>query len=494
MNYEIKLYTHGVPRGQSTWGVRDFDANYIDTFYGRKSNVPVQLIVEVRQFNSSTFCYYTYLRTDNICDKTGRTGSYFALTLRINYYYADVQNIYSLLDAAYNKFVVGSIVEVNGGVTKYLVTDFAQTDTMLKSLEQELNKYLMQFSSDSDFISLSGFKANGHNEPTAVNVLECNANTIANHVKGNSSISVSPFHPSVREQQVIQKMTAEVNAANAQAQRQISEAQQNAQRDINAARAQAQQDVAAAIRDKETGIQAIRNEYKEADRTISSLSKELDKARKEITDLTNRVQNLTAKLQHALEYKAKYEEISMDLDKKNALLAKIRESLSGLSGIPEALGTNVRTQGKSENGETATKEDGNSSSFMKVIRKIHPFTDFFVMIVLLSIIGITLPKSCDDADPITTVVQDSQLSLKERFSKAIIDIDGISSTKPMKYGDNSSYIVTLINVEESLNGEWVSNDFDVNDNRVTPRKSGECTIFYRVGKDTLVTRTITVEK
>ena len=64
----------------------------------------------------------------------------------------------------------------------------------------------------------------------------------------------------------------------------------------------------------------------------------------------------------------------------------------------------------------------------------------------------------------------------------------------MKYGDNSSYIVTLINVEESLNGEWVSNDFDVNDNRVTPRKSGECTIFYRVGKDTLVTRTITVEK
>lgn len=489
MNYEIKLYTHGVPRGQGTWGVGDFDANYIETFYGRKSNVPVQMIVEVRQFNSSTFCYYTYLRTDNVCDKTGRSGSYFALTLRINYYYADIQNIYNLLDAAYNKFVIGSIVEVNEGVAKYLVTDFAQADTTLKSLEQELNKYLMQFSSDSDFISLSGFKANGHNEPAAINVLECSTCAIANHVKGNGSISVSPFHPSIREQQVIQKMTTEVNAANAQAQRQINEAQQNAQRDINAVKAQAQQDVAAAIREKEAGIQAIRNEYKEADRTISSLHKELDKARKEITDLTNSV----VKLQHALEYKAKYEEISMELDKKNALLAKIRESLSGLSGIPEVFGINVRTQDARENGETVTKEDGNSSSFMKVIRKIHPFTDFFVMIVLLGIIGITLPKSCDDTDLVTTVVNDPQLSLKEVFSKATIDIDGISSTKPMKYGDGSSYIVTLNNVEESLNGEWVSNDFDVYDNQVTPRKPGKCTISYRVGNDTLVTRTITVE-
>lgn len=494
MNYEIKLYTHGVPRGQGTWGVGDFDANYIETFYGRKSNVSVQMIVEVRQFNSSTFCYYTYLRTENICDKTGRTGSYFALTLRINYYYADIQNIYNLLDAAYNKFVVGSIVEVNGGVTKYLVTDFAQTDTMLKSLEQELNKYLMQFSSDSDFISLSGFKANGHNEPAAINVLECSASAIATHVKEAGSISVSPFHPSVREQQVIQKMTEEVNAANAQAQRLINEAQQNALRDINAARTQAQQDVVAAIRDKETGIQAIRNEYKEADRTISSLRKELDKARKEITDLTNSVNNLTAKLQHALKYKSNYEEISAELDKKNALLAKIQESLSGLSGTPEVLGINARTQGAGENGETATKEDGNSSSFMKIIRKIHPFTDFFVMIVLLGIIGVTLPKSCDDADLVTTVVQEPQLSLKERFSKARIDIDGISATNPMKYGDGNSYIVTLINVEECLNGEWVSSDFDVYDNQVTPRKSGECTISYCVGNDTLVTRTITVEE
>lgn len=109
-----------MPNGQGTWGVENFDTNYIETFYGRKSNVPVQMFVEVRRFASSTYCYYTYFRIGNVYDNTGRAGSYFALTIRINYYYADIQNIYNLLDAAYNKFIIGSIVDVNEGVINIL--------------------------------------------------------------------------------------------------------------------------------------------------------------------------------------------------------------------------------------------------------------------------------------------------------------------------------------------------------------------------------------
>lgn len=523
MNYEIKLYAHGVPRGQGTWGVGDFDVNYIETFYGRKSNVPVQMIVEVRQFNSSTFCYYTYLRIDNICDKTGRTGSYFALTLRINYYYADIQNIYNLLDAAYNKFIVGSIVGVNGGVTKYLVTDFSQADTTLKSLEQELNKYLMQFSSDSDFIPLSGFSVKGQCEPVTINLLECDSKIIVSHVKNNGSISVSPLHPSVRVQQIIQEMTEKVNAANAQAQKQISEVQQNAQRDVNAARDQAQQDVAAAMRDKEAGIMAIRKEYKDADKTISSLRKEIDKANKEIASLCESKKELNQKLQKVEVYKNKYDEAKKDLDNKNECLVKIGEVYSELRAILEVKGKNTRPYEDEDRRSEKPQREEKSLSWVEIMRRLHPFTSFVFQgaIILLLIIIIFLPNSCSDKnttyteggvsdsdvslrsdvsktsnnsiDGFQTIVQEFRPSLKEILSRIEIDIVGINPRKMMKYEKGKSYMVSLKVVEEGLDGKWVSNDFDISDNHITPKESGQCTISYVVGNDTLVTRTINVK-
>ena len=445
MKYEIKLYAHGVPEGQDIWGVENFDRNYIEMFYGRRSNFPAQMFVEVRQFAHSTYCYYTYLRTGNVCGKKRRAGSYFALTVRINYYYADIKNIYNLLDAAYNKFVVGSIVEV---------------DTTLKSLEQELKKYLMQFSSDSDFIPLSGFRTNGYSKPVTVNILECDARDITNHVKESGSISVSPFQRSNREQQIIQDMKAKVNAANDQAQKQISEAQQNAQCSVDIAKRQAQQDVAAAIRDKEAGIQAIRKERKEAAETINSLRKENDKKEEKIMSLNDGINNLKLKLQ---------------------------ECLSELNEKSEVIDINSQPHNTDENRSKSTLKEEKNLSLMNVIRKFHPITDFLVMIVLLGIIGITLPKSCDD------IVQKPQFPLKEIFSKAIC-VDGISVQNPMKCGNKYTVTLNLKNVEEYLNGEWVSNDFDISDgNQITPKGQGQCTISYIVGNDTLVTRTIKVQ-
>lgn len=515
MKYDIKLYAHGVPKGQGTWGVVDFDTNYIETFYGRKSNVPVQMFVEVRRAASSTYCYYTYFRIGNVYDNTGRAGSYLALTLRINYYYADIQNIYNLLDAAYNKFVVGSIVGVNEEAIKYLVGDFAQADATLKSLEQEINKYLMQFSSDSDFIPLSGFNVNGQNEPAAVNLLECEVKNIAGHVKNNGSISISPLHPSVRVQQLIQKNAAEINAVNSQAQKQINEVRQNAQRDI-----------AAAIHDKEAGIMAIRNEYKNADKTISSLRKEIDKAHKEIASLCETKKELNQRLQNAEAYKSKYDEAKKDLDNKNECLSKIGEAFAGLSAIPEIKDKNPKSHDIAEERNEIPQKEERGLRLIKLIHKLHPY------LIIIPLLLIIIVNTCSDknathagaevsdskvdsksdafkqknedfaeagrevdseSDASKADEQESQRSLKEAFPNAKIDIADINSQKPMKYGNGKSYIVSLKNVEGELNGEWVSNDFDISDNHITPKESGECKFSYIVGNDTLVTRTINVK-
>lgn len=526
MNYEIKLYAHGVPKGQGSWGVEGLDSNYIDSFYGRKSNVPAQMYVEVRQFTSSSNCYYTYF-VGNTCDKDGRTGGYFALTLRINYYYADIRNIYNLLDAAFNKFIVGSIVSIAKGSVRYLISDFSQADDNLKALELEINKYLMQFSSDSDFISLNNFEANNLSKATQLNLLECEAKIVANHIKNHSVISVSPHYPSNREQQMVQKITAEINEIKASAQQQIDAAKENAQRDIKAIRAQAQEEIKIAIHEKTTGIQAIRDKYKEADNTISSLRKDLENADREIVRLKEKVNNCIKEIKIAETYKKKFEKSQEETKKANELLQKIRENLSGLNDISEILGLNSASAkyNKTSENYSEQKKKSNSLSFMKIIRGIHPFVDFFVMIILLFVAGFSLPKSDKHLSMELQAAnnkieqlkkqlkkdntegkknnpynsgegfgEENQSSLAEQFPYAKIDIAEISDSKPMKYGSENSYTVSLINVGRNLDGEWKSDDFFIDNGKIRPKHSGYCEISYVVNGQVFLTRTINVKE
>lgn len=506
MNYEIKLYAHGVPKGQGLWCVENLDSNYIDSFYGRKSNVPAHMLVEVRQFASTSNCYYTYF-VGNTCDKDGRTGGYFALTLRINYYYADIRNIYNLLDAAFNKFIVGPIVTITNGGVRYLISDFSQADDNLKALELEINKYLMQFSSDSDFVSLNGFKANSQSEAAQLNLLECEAKTVANHVKNHGMISVSPHYLSNREQQMVQRM----NEINTSAQQQINAAEKKAQLDIEAMRTQAQNEIETAQHEKEAGIQTIRNEYKEADETINSLRKALEKANNEIVRLKGKVNNCIELIKNAEAYKTKFEHSQEEAKKANDLLQKIRESLSGLNGIYEILGMNFASSknGKANEDDPEQKKWVNKLSFMKIIRDIHPFVDFFVMIILLCVIGFSFPKSDDSLSMESQVAngritqpekqlkednkkdvvdnpynagegfgENNQSSFAERFPNARIDIAEISSSKPMKYGNAVFYTVSLMNATEDLDGEWESKDFSIDNGKIKPNHAGKCKISY----------------
>ena len=111
MEYSIKLRVHGVPsEGQQIWGA-DIAESYVENFYGRKSSVLAQLIVEIIPSNGINNYYYTYLRGKDIIGRDGRAGSsYFALTLCMNHLYTDLVNLYNVLDASFNKFIVGSVL------------------------------------------------------------------------------------------------------------------------------------------------------------------------------------------------------------------------------------------------------------------------------------------------------------------------------------------------------------------------------------------------
>lgn len=139
-NYDIKLYVHGVPYGQDIWGeLRDDDRRYLETFYGRQANAHAQMLLEVMRLGDETNSYYTYFQNSNIKGNNGRPGSYFALTIRINYYYADIKNIYNLLEEAFNKYIVGTILEQTQTGYCFVVSRLNQkSDNCLRPLEREI--------------------------------------------------------------------------------------------------------------------------------------------------------------------------------------------------------------------------------------------------------------------------------------------------------------------------------------------------------------------
>lgn len=500
MNYDIKLYVHGVPDGQKMWGIGNVDANYIKAFYGRQSDVPVLMFVEVRQYGSMSYCYYTYMCADKVYDHVGRPGSYFALTLRINYFYADVQNIYNLLDAGYNKFIVGNVVQVNGGSTKYLVADFNENsdkvNSIFNSLEAEIKNYLMQFSSDTDFIPLNGFKTNGQTG-AAFNVHGCVIKTVTDYVKNNGSAVLSPLYPSIKEQQLINQ--------------------------VNEAKIQ------------------VKKEGEVAGSTINSLRSDLNKANEEIKRLNGALGKLKTEAKNTEDYLKKYELVSNELAKKNKVLERIKGELSGISNI---------TENPSFNPISSAKE---KSEIKSIINKLHPFVDIFIMVLLLLLIGLTLPNSCEDekeqntqqtesgtrtpSDEVVSNADDSEATkamgannrqnkedvdkenentytiedngeinddkihsqyLKIMFKNAIIDVAEITKSKPMKFGDDSYYTLSLKNhgkevSPKEINGRWESNDFKINENIIQPLHSGKCQISFVVGDVVLTTRDIEVK-
>lgn len=493
MEYDFKLFVHGVPDGQDIWGGSGADSKYLELFYGRRSSVASQLILEVMQLEGKTNAYYTYYYNNGkVQANNGRSGSYFALTLRINYYYSDIRNIYNLLEAAFNKYIVGSALEwTNGDGIRYKISNFGQINDVLVELEKEIEHYLLQFSSNADFVPINGFKSNGQNECGTINLLEAMPDVVAKHVKSTGKISVSPYHSSSSEQQIINKMTAEINAVKDNAQQQISAVQQKAK-----------QDVLAAQKDKDQGIQAVKNEYKDADKTISQLRAQNDEASRKISELSDKVSKLS-------DYKAKYEGSKDELESSRKLIAQIKKSISGSPDTIVIGAPPVRKR----------KEN----KWVLAIKFFHPFVDYLVMAVLLVIIGVTLPKSCASKDGASdNVEQQSQpdvahfelavggheaspaketeidiQSLKNQYPKARIDVSHINESQKqfMKVSSGLNYVITVQGAE-GVDGEWEYDHtaFHMHDNNIIPKKSGTFTITYKVNGKDFLTRNITVEE
>lgn len=224
MSISISIYIHGVPNGQNIWNVKEReDINYIDTLY-KSSGSNVQMIVETKQCNQKKFCYYTYMRANNVLDQpTGRAGAYFAITVKLNHYYADLSNMYNVLNVAFIKYILNSVLKQEGDYLRYQIGKFEQEDRLLENVSKEIESYLEKFSVDSDFVSLDSATIKSNRNIINSFLLECNQKKYAEWVIEGNTLSVSTLHLSEQMKDVLKQKERSIRDITEEKQKCLSE-------------------------------------------------------------------------------------------------------------------------------------------------------------------------------------------------------------------------------------------------------------------------------
>lgn len=193
MDLQVRLLIHGVPFGQKMWGDADeLYKQYISTLYNPADNLTRELL-KVDKIGQKA--YYSYIKCGNVADNNGRAGSYFGLTLVMNAYYADMQNIYGILRAVYEKLCVGVYVSDNGRNIKFIVADFAASEQKSREIKKQTIQVVGTFSSNSDFSPLSGLPQSNGNY-AQINLQACASATALQAMRSNGCLKVSPYYPS----------------------------------------------------------------------------------------------------------------------------------------------------------------------------------------------------------------------------------------------------------------------------------------------------------
>lgn len=322
MALNINLYVHGVPMGHKTWGVLGEDDNFIANFYSFKWPAKELMQVDIMECKGKVYSYYTFVKGQNVMGYDNRTGSYFALTIRMDAYYADLQNMYKILSAAYEKMCVGRLVQKQGEGIKFIVQDFTVMDAELKGMENRIISYIGEFSNNKDLVSFSGFKTNGQQAAQTENLLECDNAKALNTVKATGKISGSPYYPSKEVKELISKNEDETQKLRQMTSQQINEAHEKASQQIRNIESKAKEDIASVRRQASEEMTRLKSQYSTVDKQMNELEQKL-KQEKE------RSKQLQKELRTELEQKLEQEKLrTKQLQKEVKALKQAKDNVS----------------------------------------------------------------------------------------------------------------------------------------------------------------------
>lgn len=157
---QAELFIHG-PRN-AFYGQPN-EADFFRTFDNSNETDEIRFITELRRSADGRFyVYYSYCRYANIFDNVGRKGAYLGITLRLDAYYANLRNVYTILESAFAKGAVGLLLEQTQFGYQYLVDTF-DPSLIKEKIEKNVGQSLSIFISAHEVYPIdSTFAITGH--------------------------------------------------------------------------------------------------------------------------------------------------------------------------------------------------------------------------------------------------------------------------------------------------------------------------------------------
>ena len=189
---------HGVPQGHDVFG--GGGDKYFESFYGISESfkgAKTVFVVEVRK-DASGFCsYYSYIRPQNVVANSGRSGSYFGMSLKVDgQYCTDVYSLFQLFDKIYDEKIIGSILQQSGNTEQYRIASFVDADYQLKTIAQLAdNQIKAYFENDFEEID-SSFTKQYASASVYYNLDDVNSEAFFNSTRVYGKVFISPEYAS----------------------------------------------------------------------------------------------------------------------------------------------------------------------------------------------------------------------------------------------------------------------------------------------------------
>jgi peptidoglycan hydrolase CwlO-like protein len=201
---DVEILLHGVPSGQDYYGLKE-EQKITESFYS-SSNESVKFVVEAKKNGNNPYLYYTYLRYKGIVGAGGRPGSYIGITLRLDMYYTDVVHMYNLLDIAFKKYIVGSLLTPTGESYKYISPDFSSKKSEIEQLQQGILQLIQSTCVFSKFVKIDNSFINQITNAPTCNIADITEGTMSATIKKYSKVVLSPDYKSNLEKEYEKKV------------------------------------------------------------------------------------------------------------------------------------------------------------------------------------------------------------------------------------------------------------------------------------------------
>ena len=216
----VDFILHGVPNGQDFWGVSD-DNHYFSTFYVQK-NEKEYLSIEARKVSGKSYCYYNYLKYNNVTAADGRAGAYLGITLRFDAYYKDILNIYQIFEVIYNN-LLDSVLDKSGEGIKFKVAKFEAAERELNEIKKKMVSLIQLSATAKDFTALNDSFFNNEDKTISAFLLDCAPEKVLQALKKFGKVDVSKYYPSIDEAQKMRNIEERYTSKISQKDKDLSE-------------------------------------------------------------------------------------------------------------------------------------------------------------------------------------------------------------------------------------------------------------------------------